>query len=84
MLCPENESLRQEHQATVAKFRAAICDLVVLVDASATDSDFNLAHLKIRSAHGACGLAQATLVLHQAEHGCLNPMGRCAHASNGS
>jgi hypothetical protein len=70
MMCSENESLRQEHQATVASFRAAIGNLVALVDNSATDSEFNLAHLRIRIARGVCEAAQATLVHHQAEHGC--------------
>jgi len=72
MLCAENESLLREHQATVANFRAAIGGLIVLVDNSATDSDFNLAHLKIRIARGACELAHATLVHHQEGHCCLN------------
>ena len=72
MLCVERDSLRQEHRATVQKFRAAIRDLVVLVDNSSLESaaDFNLAHLRVRAARGACELARATLGYHQTEHGC--------------
>ena len=72
MLCIERDSLRHEHQATVQKYRASIRDLVVLVDHSAADahSDFNLAHLRIRVARGACELALATLEHHRAEHPC--------------
>ena len=72
MLCVERDSLRQEHRATVQRFRASIRDLVVLVDNSALDSaaDFNLAHIRIRAARGVCEVAQATLEHHQAEHGC--------------
>ena len=50
MRCAEHDSLRQEYQATVANFRAAIRDLVDLVDNSATDSDFTSAHWRIRAA----------------------------------
>ena len=70
MLCAEYDSLRQEHHAAVQNFRASIRDLVVLVDHSAADSDFNLAHLRIKAARGACEVALATLEHHQAEHGC--------------
>ena len=72
MLCAERDSLRQEHQATVQKFRASIHDLVVLVDNSAADgySDFNLAHIQTRAARGACEVAQATLEHHRAERLC--------------
>ena len=60
MLCVERDSLRQEHRATVERFRAAIRDLVVLVDNSSLDSaaGLNLAHLRIR----------ADLELPRAEH----------------
>ena len=71
LLCVEGNALRQEHQTTVQKFHASIRDLVVLVDNSATASDFNLAHLRIRVARGACEVARATLEHHEAEHGCL-------------
>ena len=70
MLCAEHDSLRQEHYAAVQKFRASIRDLVVLVDHSGADSDFKLAHLRIRAARGGCEVARATLEHHQAEHGC--------------
>ena len=70
MLRVKYDSLRQEHQAAVQTFRASILDLVILVDNSATDSDFNLAHLRIRAARGACEVARATIEHHQAEHGC--------------
>jgi hypothetical protein len=68
MLCAERESLRQEHWVAVQNFRMAIHDLVVLLDKSASDSDFNLAHLRIRAARGACEIARSTLEHHQAEH----------------
>jgi hypothetical protein len=70
MPCEEHESLRREHQAAVKSFYAAIHNLVALVDNSAADSAFNLAHLRIRAERGACELARATLEHHQAEHGC--------------
>jgi hypothetical protein len=72
MLCIERDSLRQEHQATVQKYRASIRDLVVLVDNLAADShsDFNLAHQRIRAARGACELALAAVEHHRAEHAC--------------
>ena len=67
MLCVERDSLRQEHRATVQKFRAAIRDLVVLVDNSSLDSaaDFNLAHIRIGAARGDCEVARSTLEYHQ-------------------
>ena len=70
MLCAQHDSLRQEHQAAVQKFRESIRDLVVLVDNSATDSDFNLAHLRIRATRRDCEMARDALEHHQAEHGC--------------
>jgi len=54
MQCVDHNSLRQEHQAAVQNFRASIRDLVALVDHSAADSDFNLAHRRIRVARRAC------------------------------
>jgi hypothetical protein len=66
--CAERDLLRREHQAAVHNFRAAIRDLVALVDNSA--ADFNLAHLRIRSARGAFELARTALEHHQAVHGC--------------
>ena len=69
-MCTEQVSLRLEYRAAVKKFRAAIRDLVVLVDNSATDSDFNLAHRRIRAARGVCDVARVALEHHQEEHGC--------------
>jgi hypothetical protein len=70
MLCAKYDLLRQEHQAVIQTFRASIRDLVRLVDNSGTDSDFYLAHLRIRAARGICEAARATMEHHQAEHGC--------------
>lgn len=70
ILCAERDSLRQERWIAVQNFRVAIHDLVVLVEKSGTDSDFDLAHLRVRAARGACEIARAALELHQAEHGC--------------
>ena len=70
MLCTERDSLRQEHEAAVRNYRVAIFDLVVLVDKSAADSDFNLAHLRIREARRTCEATRDALEHHQAEHGC--------------
>jgi len=72
MLSVERDSLRQEHWATVQKFRAAIRDLVVLVDNSSLDSAaaFNLAQIRIGAARGVYEVARATLGYHQAEYGC--------------
>ena len=70
MPCAERDSLRQEHEATVQDFRASIRELAVLVDTSAADSDFNMAHRRIRVALRACEGAQDALQHHQAEHGC--------------
>ena len=70
MLCAKHNSLQQEHQATVANYRAAIRYVVALVDNSAADPDFNLAHWRIRATRGACEIARATLEHHREEHGC--------------
>ena len=51
-------------------FVAAIRDLVALVDTSATDSDFDLAHVRIRAARGVYEVAQVALKLHQLEPRC--------------
>jgi hypothetical protein len=69
--CAENNSLRQEHLAAFRKLRAAIRDLVALVDNSGgvTELEFDLAHLRIRVAHGNWEMARATLEYHQREHG---------------
>ena len=47
MPCAEQDLLRQKHRTAVQNFRAAIRDLVLLVDNSATDSNFNLGHRRI-------------------------------------
>jgi hypothetical protein len=70
MSCADRDSLRLEHRAAVQNFRASICDLVALVDNSATDSDFDLAHLRIRAARGTCEVTRAALEHHQVVHGC--------------
>jgi hypothetical protein len=70
MLCAEHDSLRQKHQAAVHNFRASISDLVELVHNSAADSDFNLAHRRIRAARRSCEMARDAMEHHQEEHGC--------------
>ena len=70
MLCIEYDSLRQEQRAAVKTLRGSIHELVILVENSAADSEFTLAHLRIRAACGACEVARATLEHHQVEHGC--------------
>ena len=70
MLCAQHDSLRQEHQAAVQKFRESLRDLVILVDNSAADSDFNLAHRRIRVARLAFEVARDALEDHQTEHRC--------------
>ena len=70
VLCAEHDSLQRDLQATVQDYRASIRDLVVLVENSATDSDFNLAHRRIRGAHRTCEAARDALEHHMAEHGC--------------
>jgi hypothetical protein len=61
MLCTEYDSSLQEHRVAVKTFRGSIRELVVLAENSATDSEFTLAHLRIRPACGACEVARATL-----------------------
>jgi len=71
MLCDERDSLRQERWIAVSNFREAIHDMVALLEASGTpDSELDLAHLRVRTARGACEIARAALELHQGEHGC--------------
>jgi hypothetical protein len=70
MLCAERDSLRHEHEAAAQNFRASIRNLVILVDNSAADSDFNLAHRRMRVARRAYEAARDALEHHQAEHGC--------------
>jgi len=64
----QHDSLRQEHQEAVQKFRASIRNLVVLVDNSGADSDFKLAQWRIRAARNACEVARDATENHQAEH----------------
>jgi hypothetical protein len=70
MPCAERDSLRRKHQAAFQTYRASLLALVVLVDNSATDQEFNLAHLRIRATRGASEVARATLERHELEHGC--------------
>jgi len=70
MPCAEQGLLRQEHWAAVQNFRAAIRDMVLLVDNSATDSNFNLGHRRIRAARRACEVARDAIEHHQEKHGC--------------
>jgi hypothetical protein len=70
MLCAERDSLRHEHQAAAQNFRASIRDLVILVDNSVADSDFDLAQRRMRVARRAYEVARDALEHHQAEHGC--------------
>jgi len=70
MLCAERDSLQQVYRVAAQSFRESIHDLVVLVDHSGTDSEFNLAHLRIRAARGTCEVARAASEHHQADHGC--------------
>jgi hypothetical protein len=61
--------LRSHVQAAAKTFYASIRALVALVDNSAPDSDFNLAHRRIRAARRACEVARDALEHHQAKHG---------------
>ena len=70
MPCAKRNSLQQERQAAAQKFRASLRDLVALVDTSATASDFDLAHLRIRAARGAYEVTQAALEHDQIAYGC--------------
>jgi len=74
MLCAEYNAFWQEHRAAVKNYVAAVRELVVLVDHSATNQEFNRAHLRIKAARGLCDVAQSALEHHLAEHGCLTPM----------
>ena len=70
MRCAEQNAFWQEHRAAVKNYVAAIHALVALVDQSADNLAFNLAHLRIKAARGRCDVTQAALEHHQAEHGC--------------
>jgi hypothetical protein len=70
MLCAEYNAFWQVHRACVNNYVAAIRELVVLVDYSAENPDFDRAHQRIEAARGLCDAARAALEHHQAEHGC--------------
>jgi hypothetical protein len=70
MRCAERDSLREQHRVAVHKFRTAIRHLVVLVDNSSANLDFNLAHMQVAATHAACALKRVALEHHQTEHGC--------------
>jgi hypothetical protein len=70
MLCAERDSLLHEHQAAAQRLHASIRDLVILVDNSVADTDFNLAHQRIRVARLHYEATRDALEHHQAEHGC--------------
>ena len=70
MLCAERDSLQREHKVAVHNFHASIRDLVVLVDTSAADVDFNLAHRRIRATRRACEATRDGLDHHREGHGC--------------
>ena len=74
MLCAEQHAFWQEHQAAVKNYIAAMRALAELVDHSAEDPAFNLAHLRIKAARGLCDVTRAALELHEAEHGCGTSM----------
>ncbi len=70
MRCAEYDAYWQEHQAAAKTFYASLRALVALVDNSALDSDFNLAHRRIRADLRTCQAAQDAMEQHQEEHGC--------------
>jgi hypothetical protein len=70
MRCAEHIRLQQEQQTAVQTFRSSIHHLVALIDNSATDSDFNLAHRKIMADRRTCEASRDALKHHQEEHGC--------------
>ena len=71
MWCAEYDAYWQEHQARAKKFYESIRALAVLVDHLAPDSDFNLAHRRIRADLRFCQAARDAMEHHQEEHGCL-------------
>jgi hypothetical protein len=68
MKCSECEALRQQYRSATRNFGASIRDLVRLVDNSASNSDFNLVHLRIGASRGTCKAIWAAVEYHQAEH----------------
>jgi hypothetical protein len=65
----ERDSLGQEYREAVQNYIETIRDLAALVDISVTDSEFDLAHLRISAARDACEVAQAARNFHLAKHG---------------
>ena len=63
-------ALWQGHRAAGKNYVAAIHALVGLVNHSAEDQAFNLAHLRIKAARGLCEVTRAALEHHELEHGC--------------
>ena len=51
-MCAERDSLRHEHQAAVQNLRASICDLVILVDNSASGPEPKIRDLPSGSING--------------------------------
>ena len=49
MLCAEQNAFWQDHRAAVKNYVAAVRELAVLVDHSATNPDFNQAHWQIKA-----------------------------------
>jgi hypothetical protein len=70
MLCAEQNAFWQEHRAAVNNYVAAIHALVGLVNHSAEDPAFNLAHLRIKATRGLCDVRRPALEYHELEHGC--------------
>jgi hypothetical protein len=70
MPCAERDLLRQEHRAAFNDFRASLFVLAILVDNSAPDSEFKLAHRRIRAARRTCEASLDALEQHQEKHGC--------------
>jgi hypothetical protein len=71
MWCAEYNAFWQEHQAAAKNFYASIRALVALIDRSAADSDFDLAHRRIRADLRACQTARDVMEQHKDEHGCF-------------
>ena len=70
MVCAEYISLREAHQVAAQIFVRPSATWSYLLTNSVADSDFNLAHRRIRAARRACEMARDALEHHQTEHGC--------------
>jgi hypothetical protein len=70
MLCAEQNAFWQEYRAALENYIAAIRSLVALVDHSAANPAFDLAHLRVKAARGLCDTTEAALGRHEIEHGC--------------